>query len=336
MNYVFLDEVQVVSEFEKAAGALYGRDDVDLYITGSNAFLLSGELTTLLTGRFIEIPVHPYSFAEYCSSLENAQTYGYSYPTTHPKAYAPNPPEKEAVFNRYLTYGGLPYAATLNEGGTVNQDLEGVFNTILMRDIATRKPQMDMRAFKATASFLADNIGNISSLRKISDTLSVQGNSVSRNSVASYIESLISSFLLYKVNRYDLKGKAYLRSDEKYYVGDMGFRYWLLGKEAGDVGRRIENIVYLELLRRYSRIDIGKQGIAEVDFVARKEGTTHYYQVAQTVLADETLSRELLPLQNIKDSFPKTLLTLDRIGTGNMDGINHINLIDWLLADNSE
>jgi len=190
---------------------------------------------------------------------------------------------------------------------------------------------MDMQAFKATTSFLADNIGNISSLRKITDILNSQDSDISRNTVAEYIDSLTSSFLLYKASRYDLKGKAYLRTLEKYYLGDLGFRYWLLGKDAGDVGRRIENLVYLELLRRYSRVDIGKQGSSEVDFVARIENTTHYYQVSQTVLDEDTLMRELSPLQSVKDNYPKTLLTLDRIGTGNMDGIEHANLIDWLL-----
>jgi len=331
VNYIFLDEIQTVDKFEKAVGALYVRDDVDLYLTGSNAFLLSGEIATLLTGRYVEILAHPYSFAEYYSSLEQNASDSITFPLEFPTEFKSSLPTKEEAFNNYLTYGGLPYAATLSDGQTISQYLEGVFSTILMRDIAPRRPRMDMQAFKATTSFLADNIGNISSLRKITDILNSQDSDISRNTVAEYIDSLTSSFLLYKASRYDLKGKAYLRTLEKYYLGDLGFRYWLLGKDAGDVGRRIENLVYLELLRRYSRVDIGKQGSSEVDFVARIENTTHYYQVSQTVLDEDTLMRELSPLQSVKDNYPKTLLTLDRIGTGNMDGIEHANLIDWLL-----
>jgi len=330
-NYVFLDEVQTIDEFEKTVGALYVRDDVDLYLTGSNAFLLSGEIATLLTGRYVEILVHPYSFAEYCSALEHSANDGNAFSLEFPMKFKSSLPAKEEAFNNYLTYGGLPYAATLSDGQTISQYLEGVFSTILMRDIAPRRPRMDMQAFRATTSFLADNIGNISSLRKIADILASQGSEVSRNSIAEYVESLTSSFLLYKASRYDLKGKAYLRTLEKYYLSDLGFRYWLLGKDAGDIGRRIENLVYLELRRRYSRVDIGKQDSSEVDFVARTEGITHYYQVAQTVLDESTLKRELSSLQSIKDNHPKTLLTLDHIGTGNMDGIAHINLIGWLL-----
>jgi len=331
MNYVFLDEVQTVNEFEKMVGALYACDDVDLYLTGSNAFLLSGEIATLLTGRYVEIFTHPYSFAEYYSSLEQNQGCGYTYPAKYPKAHASDLPAAEAAFNHYLTYGGLPYAATLREGEAISQYLEGVFSAILIRDIGSRRPRMDTQAFMATASFLADNIGNISSLRKTAGILASQSSGISRNSVADYIESLIGSFLLHKANRYDLKGGTYLRTLEKYYLGDLGFRYWLLGKNTGDIGRRIENLVYLELCRRYRRVDIGKQNSSEVDFVARTEGTMHYYQVAQTVLDENILGRELSPLQSIKDNYPKTLLTLDRIGTGSMDGIRHVNLIDWLL-----
>jgi len=310
-NYVFLDEVQHVNQFEKVVAALNVRNDIDLYITGSNAYYLSGELATLLTGRSLEIHVTPYSFKEYSSAQPELT--------------------KDEAFQRYLIYGGLPYGATLTNDRDITQYLEGVFSTIFVKDIATRRPRMDMNAFTRTASFLADNVGNISSIRSIANAQSASKENVSQGAVNEHIDSLTETYLAYKVSRYDLKGKAYLQTMEKYYLGDLGFRYWLLGKSLDDVGRRLENVVYLELIRRYTHVDIGKQGTKEIDFVARRGSEVHYFQVAQTALDEKTLRRELEPLQNQRDSHPKKLLTLDRIGTGSADGIEHINLIDWLL-----
>jgi len=310
-NYVFLDEIQHVDQFEKVVAALNVRDDVDLYITGSNAYYLSSELATLLTGRSVEIHVTPYSFKEY--------------------SFARPELAEDDAFQRYLIYGGLPYGATLTNDRDITQYLEGVFSNIFIKDVATRRPRMDMNAFRRTASFLADNVGNISSIRSIASAQSANKKNVSQGAVNEHIESLIETYLAYKVSRYDLRGKAYLQTMEKYYLGDLGFRYWLLKKNLGDVGRRLENVVYLELIRRYTHVDIGKQGTKEIDFIARRGNEIHYFQVAQTVLDDKTLQRELEPLQSQKDNHPKKLLTLDRIGTGNADGIEHANLIDWLL-----
>ncbi|MCL2025099.1 MAG: ATP-binding protein [Coriobacteriia bacterium] len=306
-NYVFLDEVQHVDEFERAVNALHVRQDIDLYITGSNAYFLSGELATFLTGRYVEIMVFPYSFKEYSMAVE------------------------EADFDRYLTYGGLPYAATLTGEQEVMDYLASVFGTIILEDIAKRRPKMDMNAFMATASFLADNVGNVSSIKRISDGLSEQGSRVSQGAVREYLEALIENFLLYKVQRFDLKGKEYLKTLEKYYLGDLGFRFWLLGKRAGDVGHRLENIVYLELRRRYSRVAIGKQETQEIDFVAMNERGPSYFQVSQTIADEKTLARELRSLQRLDDNYPKVLLTLDTVGIGNFEGVEHMNLIDWLL-----
>ena len=334
-TYVFLDEIQRVEHFEEAVDGLFARSDVDLYITGSNAYFLSGELATLLTGRYVEIKAYPFSFKEYYSALGEFCSHGKGtgLPPKSPFEFAQEPlPTKEEAFNRYLVRGGLPFATTLADERDILDYLEGVFSTIFVKDIAKRRPRMDMNAFKAAASFLADNIGNISSIKRISDGLTDRNSKISQGAIGEYLTALNESYLLFKADRFDLKGKEYLKTLEKYYVGDLGFRFWLLGKSAGDIGRRIENVVYLELRRKYDRVAIGKQGTQEVDFIASSGDQTHYYQVAQTVLDESVLARELSPLQSIEDNYPKTLLTLDTVGTGDMAGITHSNLIDWLLA----
>lgn len=310
--YVFLDEVQHVRDFERAVDGLYVRDDVDLYITGSNADLLSSELATLLTGRYVELRMLPLSFREY-------------------RGARPDSEPADRSIERYLTYGGLPYAAMLDDDHDIADYLGGVFNTILVKDIAQRRPKTDMVAFGEVAAFLADNVGNITSVKGIADTLKQTRHSVSATTVAEYIAALRDNYLLYRADRYDIKGKSYLKTMEKYYLGDPGFRFWFLGKSAGDLGHRIENVVYLELLRRHRTVNIGKVDTTEVDFHVSDAGDEHYYQVALTVMDERTLARELAPLQAIRDNHPKTLLTMDRIGTGNHDGIRHINLVDWLL-----
>jgi len=332
MNYVFLDEVQHVDEFERVVNALHVREDVDLYITGSNAFFLSGELATFLTGRYIEIMVFPFSFKEYSAALSEAdlKTGGLRFPLRYPVSFG-GPLTCEQAFDRYLLYGGMPYAAFLESDQEVVDYLSGVFDTIIRKDISQRRPRMDMNAFISTASFLADNVGNISSIKRISDGLSEQGARISQGSVREYLEALIENFLLHKVHRFDLKGREYLKTLEKYYLGDMGLRLWLLGKRAGDLGHRLENIVYLELRRRYPRVAIGKQGTKEVDFVTSNENGLSYFQVSQTIMDESTLRRELDPLHGINDNYSKTLLTLDTIGLGDYEGVAHMNLIDWLL-----
>jgi predicted AAA+ superfamily ATPase len=296
--------------------ALQSRDDIDLYITGSNAYFLSGDLATYLTGRQIEIKIHPLSFAEYYSAVGEDSALS-----------------ARDAFDRYLLFGGLPYVTHLSDDHEIAHYLEGVFNTIIVKDILKRRPRMNTKAFEDTSSFLADNIGSISSIKRISDTLSTGGRNTSQGAVKEYVDAMLESFLLYKADRYDIKGKEYLRTLEKYYLGDLGYRYWLLGKTTGDVGRRIENLVYLELLRRFGHVFIGKQGGREVDFVTKDERGVWYYQVAQTVMAEETLRRELEPLQTIDDNYPKVLLTLDTVGTGDANGVQHLNLVDWLIAD---
>lgn len=312
-NYVILDGIQQVHEFKRVTDALYIRNDVDLYVTGSNAHLLSGEMASLLNGRHVELRMLPLSFAEYRL------------------ARPANEPE-ETSFNRYLTYGGLPYAATLDNDRDISDYLCDVFNTILVKDIAARHPKMDMRAFNTVAEFLADNVGNPTSLNSLANTMTSAGTRISPTTVGQYIAAMIDNYLLFQANRYNVRGKEYLRTNGKYYLGDLGFRFWLLGKSSSDLGHRIENVVYLELLRRYRTVSVGKVDATEVDFVAENSDGPHYYQVSLSVLDERILQRELKPLQAIDDNYPKTLLTTDRIGGGSHNGIEQVNLIDWLLG----
>ena len=311
-NYVFLDEIQHVADFERAVDGLYVRDDVDLYITGSNADLLSSELATQLTGRYVELCMLPLSFKEYRSAR-------------------PANEAEDQSFDRYLTYGGLPYAASLDDDQDIADYLGGVFNTILVKDIARRHPRIDMITFNEVASFLADNVGNPFSFNGIAGTMRQTRKGISPTTVGDYIAALSENYLLFRADRYDLKGKAYLKTMPKYYLGDPGFRFWFLGKTAGDIGHRVENVVYLELLRRYRTVNIGKVGSTEIDFYASDANGAHYYQVSSTVTESKTLKRELRPLQTLDDNYPKTLLTLDRIGNGDHRGIQQVNLVDWLL-----
>lgn len=313
-NYVFLDEVQHVKEFERAVDALYVREDVDLYITGSNAFFLSGELATLLTGRYVELSMLPFSFAEYRSARGGEENL-------------------EDAFNRYLTYGGMPFAARLDDPQSIADYLGGVFNTVLVEDVARRHPRMDMRAFRDLSAFIAGNVGNITSRKRLAAGLAQAGTKVSPATIGAYLGALMENYLAFKAGRYDLKGREYLETLEKYYLGDLGFRFWLLGKEQGDLGRRLENAVYLELLRRYRTVCVGKVGTAEVDFIAMGQDGPEYYQVAQTVLDEATRNREFAPLEAIADNYPKTVLTLDRVGVGDYRGIHHLNVIDWMLGE---
>ena len=314
VNYVFLDEVQHVADFERAVDGLALRDDVDLYITGSNAFFLSSELATLLTGRYVELRVLPFSYSEFLSAR-------------------PSESNPDTEFNRYLTYGGMPFSARLDDERSILDYLGGVFSTIVLEDVAQRYPRMDMRSFRDTAAYLADNIGNITSRKRIASGLALAGTKATATTVGGYLDILMENYLFFKAERYDLRGREYLATLEKYYLGDLGFRFWLLGKTQGDVGHRIENAVYLELLRRYRTVSVGKLGAAEVDFVATGDSGPEYFQVAQTVLPEETREREFKPLRSLADNYPKTVLTLDRIGVGDYDGIRQNNIVDWLLEE---
>lgn len=309
--YVFLDEVQNVSAFQKAVDGLYIIKNVDVYITGSNAYLLSGELATLLTGRYIEIKMYPLSFEEYLSY------------------YGKGADEK--IYLNYIDRSSFPYALKLEEESEIDDYLDALYNTIIVKDIAQRKKIADTSMLRTVAKFMFNNIGNCLSIKKIADTLTSDGRSISVHTVESYLESLVESYVFNKVSRFDIKGKQYLQSGEKYYATDVTMRYALLGRRNIDAGHILENIVYLELIRRGYKVYIGKTGEKEVDFVAEnKEGFT-YFQVAYTTREKTTLERELAPLQNINDHYPKYILTMDIDPIADYDGIKKINVLDWLL-----
>ena len=309
--YVFLDEIQNISEFQKAVDGLYIIKNIDVYITGSNAYLLSGELATLLTGRYIEIKMFPLSFEEYLSY------------------YKKEPDEK--TYLDYINRSSFPYALKLEEESEIDDYLDALYNTIILKDIAQRKKIADTSMLRTIAKFMFDNIGNCLSIKKIADTLTSEGRSISVHTVESYLDALVESYVFNKVSRFDIKGKQYLQSGEKYYATDVTMRYALLGRRNIDAGHILENIVYLELIRRGYKVYSGKTGEKEVDFVAEnKEGFT-YFQVAYTTREAETLTRELKPLQEIKDHYPKYILTMDLDPKADYDGIKKINVLDWLL-----
>lgn len=309
MNYIFLDEIQLVPEFEKAVNSLLLKDNVDIYMTGSNAYMLSSELATLLSGRYVEIKMLPLSFKEYHELVDG---------------------NVREDFINFLRKGGFPYTALLEEDDIRLDYLQGIYSTVLLKDIVGRKRVNDVELLEAVIKFMFDNIGNIVSTKKIADTLTNKGRRTTAVTVDSYIRALKDAFILYDVGRYDVKGKQYLQSLEKYYIVDIGLRSLLLGDRAMDVGHILENIVYLELQRRGYKVSIGKLGTLEIDFIAQKGEERIYYQVAASVLDPVTYEREFAPLKKIKDSYPKVVLTMDDYPMGE-DGIKQQNVIEWLL-----
>ena len=315
-NYVFIDEVQNVKEFEKLLEGLYVHPNIDLYVTGSNAFLLSSELATLLTGRAYEIHVLPFSFAEYISFTGKSNNL-------------------DRAFAAYIETGGFPEAVRLSaDGNQFTLDyLQMVFNTIFRNDISARQSIYSEESYLEVVNFLIDSIGSNVSAANIANTLKSNKKPIDNKTVSKYIDSLVESYLFYRVKRYDIKGKQHLATQEKYYLVDLGFRHALLGKELlSDAGHLLENVIYLELKRRNFQIWIGKTNNLEVDFVVRtKEGFTQYIQVSQTVQNPTTLARELAPLNSISDHHEKLLITMD-FDTGTYNGIKKINAIDWLIG----
>ncbi len=309
--YVFLDEIQNVPEFQKAVDGLYIIKNVDVYITGSNAFLLSGELATLLTGRYIEIKMYPLSFKEYVDYYQKEAD--------------------EKIYLNYTNRSSFPYALKLEEESQIDDYLDALYNTIIIKDVSQRKKIADTSMLKTVAKFMFSNIGNCLSIKKIADTLTSDGRPISVHTVENYLDSLVESYVFNKVARFDIKGKQYLQSGEKYYATDVTMRYAMLGRRNLDVGNILENIVYLELIRRGYKVYIGKMGEKEVDFVAEnKEGFT-YFQVAYTTREKSTLERELASLQNIDNHYPKYILTMDIDPVADFDGIKKINVINWLM-----
>lgn len=310
MTYIFLDEIQLVEGYQKAVDSLFVRDNVDLYITGSNAQMLSGELATLLSGRFIEIEMLPLSFAEFYELVGG---------------------DRRDAWKRYFKNGGLPYTAYINDEDILHDYLLGIYNTVLLKDVVERKKVQDVTLLKSVIRFLFDNIGNIVSSKKISDSLVSYGRKTTSVTVENYIESLSEAYVVYEANRYDIKGKQHLKSLEKYYVVDVGLRKLLLGSKNTDIGHALENIVYLELIRRGFAVSIGKIDDLEIDFIAEKDGDKEYYQVSASVLDPATFEREITPLRKVSDNYPKYIITMDEFSSNN-EGIRQVNVIDFLLG----
>lgn len=311
MTYVFLDEIQNVPQFQKAVDSLFIKDDVDVYITGSNAQMLSGELATLLSGRYIEISMLPLSFAEYYELVGGDQ---------------------RDAWNSYFKNGGFPYVAVIEDEDIRRDYLMGIYNTVLLKDVVARKRINDIPLLESVIKFLFDNIGNIVSSKKIADSLTSYGRKTTSVTVENYIEALTSAFILYKANRYDVKGKQHLKSLEKYYLVDLGLRRMLLGDKNADIGHILENIVYLELLRRGYTVDIGKVDDKEIDFIAMLGSDKVYYQVSATILDPATFEREIAPLKKVADHYPKFIISMDELPMDE-DGIKQINIVDFLLGE---
>ena len=322
MNYIFLDEIQMVTDFQKAVNSLYIKENVDLYITGSNAYMLSGELATLLSGRYIEIRMLPLSYKEYRELRGEG--------------------DKDSQFSEYMRYGGLPYIAALNDPAEMADTyLEGIYNTIIIKDIELRQTRKesdpnkrkisDMTLLRNIARFLANSIGSPVSVKAISDYITSSGRKVSQSTINDYVEALIEPFVFYPAERYDVKGKQLLKQNRKIYIVDLGLRRHLIPRQNYDLGHSLENLVYLELLRRGYEVTVGKVGNAEIDFIAKKGDDVVYYQVTASLTDESTFNREFVPLRAISDNYPKIVLTLDRFTPGNYDGILAVNAIDWVL-----
>ena len=313
MNYIFLDEVQVLDNFEKLVDGLFILNNVDLYITGSNSYMLSSELATYLTGRYMQIHMLPLSFKEYL------EYYGKD--------------NELKKYDRYVQDGGFPYLLNLNnDEELIRNYLDGIYNTVLMKDVVARNNIKDVMLLESVIKFIFDNIGQLVSTNKISNTLNSNNRKISVNTVENYLNNLMDSYIIYKIGRYDIKGKEYLKTGDKYYVCDLGLRNYLLGG-VKDYGSILENIIFLELKRRGYEIYIGKYDDLEVDFVVKNNDGIKYIQVALSVRDEKTLNRELAPLYGIRDNYPKYLITLD-YDTVDYDGIKQISAIDFLLDDN--
>lgn len=314
MTYIFFDEIQNVADFPRVVDSLYIKENVDIYLTGSNAYMLSSDLATLLSGRYVEIKMLPLSFKEFVEASGGASDL--------PRKY-----------RSYVETSSFPYALALaGHRNMLKEYLEGIYNTIVVKDVTQRNKFTDTMMLESVLRFAYDNIGNMVSTKKIADTMTSDGRKTDSKTVEKYLTALMECYVLYQCKRYDIKGKQFLKTLDKYYAVDMGLRQMLLGSKAMDAGHILENVVYLELLRRGYDVYIGKVGDLEVDFVALDEKGMTYYQVSATTRDEKTLARELASLQSIKDHYGKILLTLDEDPDMDYDGIRKVNALDWLLG----
>lgn len=320
-TYIFLDEIQKVPQFEKVVDSLYIKSDTDIYITGSNAYMLSGELATLLSGRYVEISMLPFSFQEYCQLNRKPQ---------------------EDAFADYMKFGGLPLVASMKDApDKIDTYLEGIYNTVIIKDIEDRQNRQsessgrrkvtDIVLLKTIAKYLASVLGSPVSIRGITNYLISSGRKISPNTVNDYLETLTESFLFYPAERFDIAGKQILTGNKKYYMADLGIRNHILPRKKYDLGFSIENVVFFELLRRGYKVAVGKYQNTEVDFVVEKQGAFTYIQVTAEMTTKDTFDREMKPLYAIRDNYEKIVLTLDKLTLGNYEGIRVIHVLDWLL-----
>ena len=326
-NYVFLDEIQNVDKFEKVVDSLFIKDNVDLYITGFNAYFMSSELATLLSGRYIELKMLSLSFKEYYQTrleYENLDKKENKILKTLMQYY-----------NEYIVNSSFPYTLQLNNNlKNIYEYLSGIYNSVLLKDIVARLKIADVMRLESVVKYIFDNIGNLTSISKIANTLTSVGRKTDTKTVEKYVKGLVDGLLIYEVNRYNIKDKEFLSTLSKYYVSDLGLRQMILGNRNIDMGHILENIIYLELLRRKSNIYVGQFDKNEIDFVVINSNEVEYYQVALTVLDENTLKRKLATFKNIKDNYPKYLITLDDVlPNTDYEGIKVINALEWLLGE---
>lgn len=314
MNYIILDEIQRVEEFQKAVDSLHIRKNTDIYITGSNAQLLSGELATLLSGRYMEIEMLPLSFKEYVEFTGSTDDLARKY-------------------RDYITFSSFPFPAMYLEKdqNMVRNYLSGIYNTVVLKDVVARNSISNVMMLESLIRFVFDNVGNLFSTKKIADTMTSDGRKISTHTVESYLSALLQSYIIYRAKRFDVKGKQYLRTNDKYYAADIGLRRLLLGSKSDDTGFILENIIYLELIRRGYSVFVGKVGAKEIDFVAQKGDVTEYYQVSLTVRDEKKLKTELASFDSVNDHNPKFLITMDDDPPLNHNGVRQINAFDFLL-----
>ena len=326
-NYIFLDEIQHVDKFEKVVDSLFIKENTDLYITGSNAYFMSSELATLLSGRYIELKMLPLSFKEYYQAkLE--------YEKLEQKE---NRISKTLIqyYNEYIVNSSFPYTLQLDSDlKNIHEYLSGIYNSVLLKDIVARLKISDVMRLESVVKYIFDNIGNLTSLSKIANTLTSMGRKTDAKTIEKYIRGLTDSLLVHEVSRYNIKGKEFLSTLSKYYVADLGLRQMILGNRNIDMGHILENVIYLELLRRKGNVYVGQFDKNEIDFVVINSNEIEYYQVALTVLDENTLKRELDAFKNIKDNYPKYLITLDDVMVNtDYDGIKVVNALEWLLEE---
>lgn len=316
MNYIFLDEIQHVPEFEKAVDSLFIKENADVYITGSNAYFMSGELATLLSGRYVELKMLPLSFQEYyeASGLSSNHTL-------------------REIYEKYITESSFPYTLQLDgKQQDINEYLLGLYNTVILKDVVGRLHISDVKMLESIVKYIFANVGSLLSIRKIADSMTSAGRKIDSKTVEKYLTGLQDSMLIYQAERYDIRGKELLKINPKYYVADAALRYLKVGKHGRDTGHILENTVYLELLRRGYEVYVGSMASGEVDFVAKDENGLAYFQVSESTLQPDVMERELKPLQKIKDNYPKFLLTLDEVNAeADYDGVRKRNVLKWLI-----